>query len=133
LSIELNLFAWVPHENTRRCNLRDDCRGKKIPVDQYGYRLDPEDWNEAAAEELARKAGVTLTPLHWDVLQFMRAILDEHGVAPDARFVFRFLESQTFGKSKSGRDMFFELFPYGYTGQACRIAGMRQPRAWSTG
>jgi len=66
--------------------------GKKIPVDQHGYRLDPEDWNEAAAEELARKAGVTLTPLHWDVLQFMRAILDEHGVAPDARFVFRFLE-----------------------------------------
>lgn len=27
----------------------------------------------------------------------------------------------------------FELFSYGYLGQACKIAGMRRPRAWSTG
>jgi len=27
----------------------------------------------------------------------------------------------------------FELFPYGYVKQACKIAGMRKPRAWSTG
>jgi tRNA 2-thiouridine synthesizing protein E len=106
---------------------------RKICVDEHGYLLNPDDWDEAAAEELARKSGLTLTPLHWDVLQFMRTFLEENGVAPDARFVFRFLDSRTGGKSKSGRDMFFQLFPYGYAGQACRIAGMRQPRAWSTG
>ena len=27
----------------------------------------------------------------------------------------------------------FELFPYGYVKQACKIAGMRKPRSWSTG
>jgi hypothetical protein len=27
----------------------------------------------------------------------------------------------------------FEFFPYGYLRQACKIAGMRRPRAWSTG
>jgi len=27
----------------------------------------------------------------------------------------------------------FVLFPYGYVKQACKIAGMRRPRAWSTG
>lgn len=27
----------------------------------------------------------------------------------------------------------YELFSYGYVRQACKIAGMRQPRAWSTG
>jgi tRNA 2-thiouridine synthesizing protein E len=27
----------------------------------------------------------------------------------------------------------FELFPYGYVKQACKIAGMKKPRAWSTG
>ncbi len=107
--------------------------GKKIRVDEHGYLLDPDDWDEAAAEELARKAGVTLTPLHWDVLKFMRVFLADRGVAPDARFVFRFLEDRAGRKAKSGRDLFFELFPYGYAGQACRIAGMRQPRAWSTG
>ena len=27
----------------------------------------------------------------------------------------------------------FQLFPYGYVQQACKIAGMQKPRAWSTG
>ena len=106
---------------------------RKIAVDEHGFLLDPEDWDETAAEELARQAGVTLTPLHWDVLRFMRAFLAEHGIAADARFVYRFLDKRMTGEAKAGRDVFFELFPYGYVGQACRIAGMRQPRAWSTG
>jgi len=107
--------------------------GKEIAVDQHGYLLDPEDWNEAAAAEIARLAGVELTPVHWEVIWFMRDYLAGHGVAADARFVFRFLESRAGSNGKTGRALFFELFPYGYTGQACKIAGMRQPRAWSTG
>ena len=31
------------------------------------------------------------------------------------------------------RNRLFELFPYGYVQQACKIAGMIRPRAWSTG
>ncbi|HDK03426.1 MAG TPA: sulfite reductase subunit gamma, partial [Gammaproteobacteria bacterium] len=27
----------------------------------------------------------------------------------------------------------FTLFPYGYVKQACKLAGMRRPRAWSSG
>ena len=50
-------------------------------------------------------------------------------VAPDARFVIRHL-SETRG---AGRNRLFELFPYGYVGQACKLAGMKRPRAWSTG
>ena len=34
---------------------------------------------------------------------------------------------------KAGRNDLFVLFPYGYVKQACKIAGMRRPRAWSTG
>jgi tRNA 2-thiouridine synthesizing protein E len=107
--------------------------GRKVAIDEQGFLLDPEDWDEATASELARRAGITLTPLHWDVLHFMRAFLAENGVAADARFVFRFLDGHAGAGTKSGRELFFELFPYGYVGQACRIAGMRQPRAWSTG
>jgi tRNA 2-thiouridine synthesizing protein E len=106
--------------------------GRKIPVDQQGFLIEPEDWDEHVAGELAHNAGVTLTESHWDVLRFMRAYLAEHGIAADARFVFRFLDPKT-EDGKSGRALFFDLFPYGYVGQACKIAGMRQPRAWSTG
>jgi tRNA 2-thiouridine synthesizing protein E len=37
------------------------------------------------------------------------------------------------GAASQGRNDLFVLFPYGYVKQACKIAGMRRPRAWSTG
>ncbi|MCB1521802.1 MAG: TusE/DsrC/DsvC family sulfur relay protein [Hyphomicrobiaceae bacterium] len=106
---------------------------QRFSVDEQGFMVEPDAWNETIAKELARIADVRLTERHWAVFNFMRAFLAEHGVAADARFVFRFLEDAYPRPDKSGREHFFELFPYGYVGQACKIAGMRQPRAWSTG
>ncbi len=97
--------------------------------DDEGYLIDPADWTEKIAIELARSENIVLTEEHWVALRFMRRFLDEHQVAPDARFVMRHL-STTVG---AGRNRLFELFPYGYVKQACKIAGMRRPRAWSTG
>jgi tRNA 2-thiouridine synthesizing protein E len=37
------------------------------------------------------------------------------------------------GPRQADRNDLFRLFPYGYVKQACKIAGMRRPRAWSTG
>lgn len=99
-------------------------------VDAEGYLVEPQDWNEDVADEFARQEDLALTPDHWDVLHFMRAFYEEHQVAPDARYVVKHLETRL---GKGSRNKLFELFPYGYVKQACRIAGMRRPRAWSTG
>lgn len=106
---------------------------RRITVDEQGFLTDPEDWNEQVAGMIARTLGIELTDEHWAVLRFMRNFFEEHGIAADARFVFQFLATKVGGSPASGRERFFELFPYGYVGQACKIAGMRQPRAWSTG
>ncbi len=98
-------------------------------LDVEGYLVDPSAWCEDWARETAKRLQVDLTEDHWEALRFMRAFLDERQVAPDARFVMRHL-SQTKG---AGRNRLFELFPYGYVGQACKLAGMRRPRVWSTG
>jgi tRNA 2-thiouridine synthesizing protein E len=103
-----------------------------VPTDDEGYLIDPADWDEAVAAELARREGVQLTPLHWEVLRFMRRFHDERQVMADARFVIRFLAEEQ-GLGESARKRLFDLFPYGYVKQACKIAGMRRPRAWSTG
>jgi tRNA 2-thiouridine synthesizing protein E len=34
---------------------------------------------------------------------------------------------------KVAKTKLFEMFPYGYVKQTCKIAGMRRPRGWSTG
>jgi TusE/DsrC/DsvC family sulfur relay protein len=103
-----------------------------VPTDEEGYLIDPSDWDESVAQALARREDIVLTDDHWRVLRFMREFLDEHQLIPDARFVIRFLADEM-GLGDAARQRLFELFPYGYVRQACKIAGMRRPRAWSTG
>ena len=100
-----------------------------LELDNEGYLVNPDDWNEAWALEIARHENINLTEEHWSVLRFMRDFLAQHQVAPDARFVIRHLTE----KHGAGRNRLFELFPYGYVQQACKMAGMRRPRIWSTG
>lgn len=101
-------------------------------MDDEGYLVDPDEWNESIAIELARRENITLTDAHWKVLRFMRDYLAEHQIIPDARFVIRHV-ARELGAGDRARDLLFQLFPYGYVKQACKIAGMRRPRAWSTG
>ena len=98
-------------------------------MDGEGYLVDPADWNERVAIALARQENIELTEGHWIAINFMREFYQEHQVIPDVRFVTRHLATQVGGS----RNLVFELFPYGYVKQACRIAGMRRPRGWSTG
>ena len=100
------------------------------PTDDEGYLVDPGDWSEQVAAILAQQEKIELTDAHWDAIRFMRDYYQEHQVIPDVRFVARHLAAR-FGAA--ARNMIFELFPYGYVKQACRIAGMRRPRGWSTG
>ena len=99
-------------------------------VDAEGYLVDPQDWNEELAEEFASQENIRLTEDHWDVIRFMRGFYEEHQVAPDARYVIKHLAERL---GAASRNRLFELFPYGYVKQACKIAGMKRPRGWSTG
>ena len=108
-----------------------DVHGRQIKVDEQGFLVDPDQWTEEVAVFMADQLEVTLTPAHWIVIRFMRDSLEKTQISPDARHAFRHLETELPGEN--GKKRFFELFPKGYVSQACRIAGMRQPRAWSTG
>lgn len=105
--------------------------GERFMVDGHGYLTDPADWTEGFAEYVARQEGIALGERHWALIRWIRAQEADHGVMPDARFAMKFLGGGA-GK-QAGRAELFRLFPYGYVKQAIRIAGMRQPRAWSTG
>jgi len=105
--------------------------GEHFTVDGHGYLADPVSWTRSFAEYTAREEGLTLSPRHWDLIDWIRAEEEVHGIMPDARFAMKFLGGDK-GK-QAGREELFRLFPYGYVKQAIKIAGMRQPRAWSTG
>lgn len=101
--------------------------------DIEGYIVDPEDWNEDLARQLAAEECLELTRVHWLVLRFMQEYWRLNRVAPDVRHVTGYLTSALDVGKKDAKQILFELFPYGYVKQACKIAGMQRPRAWSTG
>ncbi|MCB1368135.1 MAG: TusE/DsrC/DsvC family sulfur relay protein [Rhodobacteraceae bacterium] len=104
-----------------------------VECDASGYLTDPLNWSREFAEHVAREQDITLTDEHYAVIEFMRDFNEEHGVMADARFVLKFLAERHQTNKKGALKLMFDLFPYGYVSQACKIAGMKQPRAWSTG
>jgi len=99
-------------------------------MDDEGYLVDPRAWDENVAAALAQRENIELSDAHWVAINYMRDFYQEHQVIPDVRFVTRHLAEHL---GVPARNLIFELFPYGYVKQACRIAGMRRPRGWSTG
>jgi tRNA 2-thiouridine synthesizing protein E len=104
-----------------------------VERDAEGYLFNPEDWSPDIARELAAEEGLELGDEHWWVLEFIREYYDLHSITPDIRHVAKDLGRHNAIDKKRGKARIFELFPYGYVKQACKIAGMRRPRAWSTG
>jgi tRNA 2-thiouridine synthesizing protein E len=101
--------------------------------DAEGYLVNPEDWDQSVAQQLASEEQLVLNDDYWPVLGFIRDYWSEHRVIPDVRHVFTWLAAERGIDKKAAKEQLFKLFPYGYVKQACKIAGMQRPRAWSTG
>lgn len=104
-----------------------------VERDPEGYLINPEAWTEDIANALAKEEGVELTESHWQILRFIREYYAKDRVVPDVRHVEAFLLDENKLDKKAAKKVIFDLFPYGYVKQACKISGMKKPRAWSTG
>lgn len=101
--------------------------------DNEGYIVNPDDWNETFAQILATEEGLELNQDYWTILNFMREYWQQHKIAPDLRHVLKHLAEHHGVDKKAAKKHLFNLFPYGYVKQACKLAGMQRPRGWSTG
>ena len=92
-----------------------------VELTDEGFFVDPGQWTEAMAPELARREGIDeLTAAHWTVLRFVRGQYQEKGTGPTVRVL---------GKSSgvSVKEL-YQLFPKGPAKVAARIAGIPKPR-----
>lgn len=101
--------------------------------DAEGYLVCPEEWDADIAAELAAEENIELADAHWPILTFMRGYWEEHKITPDIRHVASHMAQAQGIDKKTAKQQLFQLFPYGYVKQTCKIAGMQRPRAWSTG
>jgi len=107
-------------EATRSRALRT-VAGRSVYFDDEGFFWEPDDWTEAAAEELARESGIDrLDAVQWRVLRFLRQYYGYHGRAPMNR------------ELKSGTELSLaeleRLFPDGIKLGARRLAGLPNPK-----
>lgn len=97
-----------------------------IDRDNEGYLLDPEQWTEQLAREIALEEEIVLGVVHWHIISFIRQYYDSNQSVAETRTLLKHLNT-TLGKERSTRRYLYSLFPYGYGQQACKIAGMRKP------
>ena len=93
----------------------------EVELNDEGFFVDPEQWSDEMATELARREGIDpLTDAHWTVIHFMRKEYFDHGTGPTVRVL---------GKSSgvSVKEL-YQLFPKGPAKIAARIAGIPKPR-----
>ena len=94
---------------------------QRINVDEEGFLVNPDDWTEEIAVELAKTFEIDdLTEKHWKVIRFMREDFKEKGQIPTIRRI----------KNAGGvptKDL-YELFPNGPAKKAALIAGLGKPQ-----
>ena len=103
-----------------------EVNGRTVETDNEGFLLDPDDWNQSLAEVIAAHEKIEMTENHWQVIKMVREHLEYSQCVPEARILLRTLAAEI-GKKKATRRYLYDLFPYGYGQQACKIAGTRKP------
>jgi len=99
----------------------DTIAGAEIELNEEGFLVDPSQWNDDIAVELARREGIDpLTERHWQVIRFMRSEFETKGTGPTVRVL-----GKTSGVSIKE---LYQLFPKGPAKLAAKIAGIPKPR-----
>jgi tRNA 2-thiouridine synthesizing protein E len=105
-----------------------DVNGQAVLCDGEGYLLELDAWSEAYVYAAAKREGLTLNDDHWQVIHFIRAFHDEHGVQAPVRDMVKHF-SKVWGKEKGSSSYLHKIFPVGGPQkQGNRLAGVRKPK-----
>ncbi|MGI2067947.1 TusE/DsrC/DsvC family sulfur relay protein [Shewanella sp. MF08487] len=100
--------------------------GVEIDRDHQGYLKNIDDWQPDMALLLAAEEQITLTPAHWEVINFVRDFYLEYKTSPAIRVLVKAI-GQTLGPDKGNSKYLYTLFPIGPAKQATKIAGLPKP------
>ncbi|MDD5397549.1 MAG: TusE/DsrC/DsvC family sulfur relay protein [Dehalococcoidia bacterium] len=94
--------------------------GKELEIDEDGFIQEPEKWDKAVAEDIAKtEEAYPMSEDHWKVINYLRNYFLEFEIAPPIRMVTK----------QTGFDLktIYKLFPGGPAKGACKIAGLPKP------
>jgi tRNA 2-thiouridine synthesizing protein E len=94
--------------------------GKELEIDEDGFIQEPEKWDKAVAEDIAKtEEAYPMGDDHWKVVNYLRNYFLEFEIAPPIRMITR----------QTGIDLktIYKLFPGGPAKGACKVAGLPKP------
>lgn len=94
--------------------------GKQVEIDEDGFLVNPEDWNEDVVKAFAALEDVSeLTEDHWKLIDYLRNYYKQFGIAPMIR---KMCKDTGFTLKQ-----IYDLFPSGPAKGACKLAGLPKP------
>src|SRR4030042_4379794 len=100
--------------------------GKSYEIDDDGYLVDWQQWNENIATHMAKEEGIDLSEEHWEIIRFLRDYFQKYQIAPMIKILTKEI-GKTMGKEKGNTKYLYELYPAGPAKQACKYAGLPKP------
>lgn len=94
--------------------------GRTVDVNEEGFLIDPQQWDESLGTELARLIGITMTEEHWEPIRFLRKDFEEQGETA----TLRRLSIQAGIPVKQ----LFALFPGKPAKKMAYVAGLPKPK-----
>jgi len=98
-----------------------EINGRKMELNEEGFLLDPQAWDDDVALALARAEEdlEDLSSEHWAVIRFIRDYYLNNQSAPMVRLICKTTEMPL--------KKIYELFPSGPAKGACKLAGLPKP------
>lgn len=98
--------------------------GVEIETDSEGYLVHLDQWSEDFARVEAVREELALTAGHWEVIRFLRAHFEQHGVQAQVRVMIRHFRD-AWGPERGNNHYLHDLFPRGGPQkQGNRLAGL---------
>ena len=94
--------------------------GKELEIDEDGFIQEPDKWDKAVAEDIAKtEEAYPMSDDHWKLVNYLRNYFLEFEIAPPVRMVIK----------QTGFDLkaIYKLFPGGPAKGACKVAGLPKP------
>ncbi len=104
-----------------------EVNGVDIDLDEDGYLVDRNQWNEDIALALAKTEDVEMSEKHWEIVNFLRKYYEEYQIAPMVKILAKEVAKLNNIDKRESSKMLYNLFPSGPAKQACKIAGLPKP------
>ncbi len=97
-----------------------------LETTEQGFLVNPADWTEDVAQQLAALNNIKLGVEHWEIILFIRSYYQQFKHLPNAR-VFAKAIAKELGEDKGNSRYLHKLFPDGPLKYACKLAGLPKP------